>query len=304
MYSPALLVEEQPLVDPALLAAAGFLAGYTGTTRDGYTIDLKAWWVFCETNKLPVLEAKRAHIELYIRTLEEKGYAKSTIGRRVSTVASFYRWCLEEDVIDKSPAAHVRRPKISQESTTLGLDRDELGRFLIQAGFMGGTEHALACLLALNGLRVSEACKADIENIGLERGHHTLLVERKGGKRVVIPLAPRTYRAILAVIGERTSGPILLGNKGRMDRFEAYRMVKRIARKADLANAKKVSPHSCRHAFITAALDAGVPLRDVQEAASHADPRTTMRYDRNRVSLDRHAAYTVATFVAGATSAG
>jgi hypothetical protein len=49
----------------------------------------------------------------------------------------------------------------------------------------------------------------------------------------------------------------------------------------------------------TAALDAGVPLRDVQEAASHADPRTTMRYDRARVSLDRHATYIVATYIAG-----
>jgi site-specific recombinase XerD len=57
---------------------------------------------------------------------------------------------------------------------------------------------------------------------------------------------------------------------------------------------------SLRHAFITAALDAGVPLRDVQEAASHADPRTTMRYDRARTSLDRHATYIVAAYVAGA----
>jgi integrase len=64
--------------------------------------------------------------------------------------------------------------------------------------------------------------------------------------------------------------------------------------------AKHVSPHTLRHAFITAALDAGVPLRDVQEAASHADPRTTMRYDRARTSLDRHATYIVAAFVAGA----
>src|SRR5207249_3519486 len=56
-----------------------------------------------------------------------------------------------------------------------------------------------------------------------------------------------------------------------------------------------------RHAFITAGLDAGVPLRDVQEAASHADPRTNMRYDRARVSLDWHATYIVATLVAGAT---
>jgi hypothetical protein len=57
----------------------------------------------------------------------------------------------------------------------------------------------------------------------------------------------------------------------------------------------------CRqHAFITAALDAGVPLRDVQEAAFHADPRTTIRYDRARTSLDQHATYIVAAFIAGA----
>ena len=56
-----------------------------------------------------------------------------------------------------------------------------------------------------------------------------------------------------------------------------------------------------RHAVITAALDAGVPLRDVQEAASHADPHTTLRYDRARVSLDRHATYLVSTFIAGAS---
>ena len=58
-----------------------------------------------------------------------------------------------------------------------------------------------------------------------------------------------------------------------------------------------------RHAFIPAALDAGVPLRDLQEVPSHADPRTTMRYDRARVSLDRHATYIVAAFVAGAPDA-
>jgi integrase/recombinase XerD len=63
---------------------------------------------------------------------------------------------------------------------------------------------------------------------------------------------------------------------------------------------KQVTPHTLRHAFITAALDAGVPLRDVQEAASHADPRTTMRYDRARGSLDRHATYIVAAYLAGA----
>ena len=81
-----------------------------------------------------------------------------------------------------------------------------------------------------------------------------------------------------------------------MDRHCASRIVRRVARRAGLD--KKISPHTLRHAFITAALDAGVPLRDVHEAASH--PRTTMRYDRARVSLDRHATYIVAAYLAGA----
>lgn len=85
-----------------------------------------------------------------------------------------------------------------------------------------------------------------------------------------------------------------------MDRYAADRTVKRLAKRAGIT--KRISPHSLRHSFfITAALDAGVPLRDVEEAASHADPRTTMRYDRARQSLDRHATYIVAAFVAGAS---
>ena len=154
-------------------------------------------------------------------------------------------------------------------------------------------------LLAFNGLRVSEAIGADIEHLGLERGHRTLRIVRKGGKTVIVPLAPRTARAVDLAVGERTEGPIFCGNDhGRLERHAAARIVRRIARQAGIT--KRVGPHTLRHAFITAALDAGVPLRDVQEAASHADPRTTMRYDRARVSLDRHATYIVATFIAGA----
>ena len=140
-------------------------------------------------------------------------------------------------------------------------------------------EHALISLLALNGLRVSEATGADIEHLGLERGHRTLVITRKGGKVVTIPLAPRTARAIDLAIGERASGPLFLAADGkRLDRHGAARIVRRVTRRAGIT--KQVSPHTLRHAFITAALDAGVPLRNMQEAASHADPRTTMRYDR------------------------
>jgi site-specific recombinase XerD len=94
-------------------------------------------------------------------------------------------------------------------------------------------------------------------------------------------------------------GPIFLAADGqRLDRHGATRIVRRAAGRAGIA--KPVGPHTLRYAFITAALDAGVPLRDVQEAASHADPRTTMRYDRARGSLDRHATYIVAAYLAGA----
>ena len=117
---------------------------------------------------------------------------------------------------------------------------------------------------------------------------------------VTIPLAPRTARAIDLAIGERSDGPLFLARDGRrLDRHGAARIVRRAARRAGIS--KPIGPHTLRHAFITAALDAGVPLRDVQEAASHADPRTTIRYDRARGSLDRHATYIVAAYVAGAS---
>ena len=198
-------------------------------------------WTWCEQNQLHVFEARRPHIELYVRSLEDHGYARSTIGRRLSTVASFYKWCVDEELLVRNPAANVRRPKISQDSTTLGLDRQELGQFLVEAGLAGGRDHALACLLGLNGLRVSEACNASIENMGFERGHHTLIVDRKGGKRAIIPLAPRTHRALTLAIDERTAGPILLGaDGGRLDRFAAYRIVRRIAKRAGVLHPRPV----------------------------------------------------------------
>jgi len=185
------------------------------------------------------------------------------------------------------------------ESHATGLDRNELGALLVAAGLGSPAEHALISLLALNGLRVSEATGANIENLGVERGHRTLVITRKGGKVVTIPLAPRTARAIDLAVGERVEGPIFSGpDENRLDRHGAARVVRRVARRAGIT--KPVGPHTLRHAFITAALDAGVPLRDVQEAASHADPRTTMRYDCARGSLDRHATYIVAAYLAGA----
>jgi site-specific recombinase XerD len=175
------------------------------------------------------------------------------------------------------------------------------------AGFLGGYRGLTRDAYALDlrqfvafcderHLGLFEVRRSDIEAYGRELEARGL---RKGGKTVTIPLAPRTARAVDLAIGERDSGPIFVTADGRrLDRRGASRIVRRVARRAGIT--KPIGPHTLRHAFITAALDAGVPLRDVQEAASHADPRTTMRYDRARVSLDRHATYIVSTYIAGA----
>lgn len=106
--------------------------------------------------------------------------------------------------------------------------------------------------------------------------------------------------AIDAAVGERTDDPLLArADVSRLDRHAAGRIVRRLARKAGID--KRISPHSVRHGAITAALDAGCSLRDVQDLARHADPRQTRRYDRARGALDRNPTYIVATYLAGAT---
>jgi integrase len=109
-------------------------------------------------------------------------------------------------------------------------------------------EHALISLLALSGLRVSEAANAEIEALGIKRGHRTLVITRKGGNVVTIPLAPRTARAIDLAIGERMEGPIFLAADGRRrDRHGAGRIARRVARQAGIT--KKIGPHTLRHAL-------------------------------------------------------
>ena len=279
---------------------AGFLAGYSGLTREAYALDLRQFVTWCTERSIRAVRcAPRRHRTL--RPPPRDPGAGSSHGR---PPAVHDRLLLP---LRRRGRPHRRShrpstcadPASTTSPTPPAWTATRSAPCWSPPGSAHPADHALISLLALNGLRVSEAIGADIERLGLERGHRTLTILRKGGKIVTIPLAPRTARAVDLAVGERSEGPIFLAADGqRLDRHAAGRIVRRIARRAGIA--KRVGPHTLRHAFITAALDAGVPLRDVQEAASHADPRTTMRYDRARVSLDRHATYIVATFIAGA----
>ena len=126
------------------LALAGFLAGYSGLTREAYELDLRQYASWCHQHHLRLFQARRADIECFARDLETRGRARATITRRLCTVAGFYRYAVEEDLLEHSPAAHVRRPRRDYDSHATGLDRNELGALLVAAGLGSPGEHALS----------------------------------------------------------------------------------------------------------------------------------------------------------------
>ena len=293
--------------DPAWQLATAFLLSCRSEhTRRAYHRDIRAFYTWCDRVGGHPLDARRAHLDAYARSLElpqpgtGRPAAPSSVARRLSTLSGLYRYAVDEGLLERSPMAGVTRPRVGDESQSTGLDRDELRALLAAAVADGTRSHALVTLLALNGLRIDEALSRDVEHLDTERGHRVLRLVHKGGRRGIAVLAPPTARALEAYLGDRTTGPIFVTSTGRrMDGPAAWRLVRRLARRAGLGAADRLSPHSLRHAFVTAALDAGVSLRDVQDAAGHADPRTTRRYDRSRHSLDRHATYAVAAFLSG-----
>ncbi len=100
-------------------AVAGFSAGYCGSTRRSYATDLRLFAAWCKEAKLELLKVRRAHLELFGRWMEESGRMRSTVARRLSTLASFYRYCEQEGLIERNPAANVRPPKGSTTSHVL-----------------------------------------------------------------------------------------------------------------------------------------------------------------------------------------
>jgi site-specific recombinase XerD len=156
-------------------------------------------------------------------------------------------------------------------------------------------------MLGLLGLRIFEATGANVADLSEVHGHRVLTVVGKGDKLAVLPLPPAVARAVERACQGRTDGPILRNRAGaRMSRHSATRRLRNLATSAGVTMTR-MHPHMLRHTYVTTMLDAGVDLRDVQIAARHADPRTTMRYDRARKNLDRHPNYILAAYMASGT---
>ena len=289
--------------DRVRLAAVAYLARFTGSSREHTESDLRCYLRWCADRGLDPLAARRPDLEQYIRWMQETcRYKPSTISRRFSVTAGFYRTCVIDGVLEHSPAEHVRRPNVPAESPTLGFTHLQFEALLTAARESANDyDFALVAMLGLLGLRIFEATGASIADLGEEHGHRVLRVCGKGTKVVLVPLPPAVGRAIDRAIADRASGPILLNTRGaRMDRHAATRRLRHLAQHAGVRIARP-HPHMLRHTFVTTMLDAGVDLRDVQIAARHADPRTTTRYDRARQNLDRHPNYILAAYMASGT---
>jgi site-specific recombinase XerD len=262
-------------------------------------LSLRQWFGWCAERGIDPLEATRSQIEIFARELESTGRTLATVASKLNALAGYYRYAVIDEVLDRDPMLNVRRPRVERVSTTQGLTRTEFADVLRVVETMPPRDHALICLLGLNGLRVSETCALDIDDLGHHKGQRTAYLSRKGGKVQTIPMSHRTAWAVSSAIGDRTSGPVLLTRSGvRLERRGAARIVARAARRAGIT--KHITPHSLRHTFVTMALDAGQAERDIAISTGHSDTRMVAYYDRGRDNISRNSTHAVSAWVEGA----
>jgi hypothetical protein len=163
----------EPFTDRLRLAVAAYLASFKGSSREHTESDLRCFLTWCAERGLDPLTAQRPHLELYIRWMQEiRRFRPSTVSRRFSVAAGFYRTCVLESVLEHSPAEHVRRPSVPAESPTLGFTHLQFEALLTAARESPNSyDFALVAMLGLLGLRIFEATSADIADLGEEHGH-------------------------------------------------------------------------------------------------------------------------------------
>ena len=242
----------EPFTDRLRLAVAAYLARFKGSSRKHTESDLRCYLAWCAEHGLDPLAAQRPHLELYIRSMQEiRRFKPSTVSRRFSVTAGFYRTCAIDGIMEHSPAEHVRRAAVPPESPTLGFTHLQFEALLTAARESANPcDFALVALLGLLGLRIFEAAGADIADLGEEHGHRVLRVCGKGTKIILVPLPPAAGRAIDRAIADRTRGPVLLNSRSkRMDRHAATRRLRRLAGTAGI-QVTRAHPHMLRHTFV------------------------------------------------------
>lgn len=277
-------------------------------TANRYRRDITVFFGWADTNGYDVFNMLPWHIGEYAAWLKNHDHggrykgsttlSAQTRAGRLSAVSSFYRF-IQRNVTTTpilNPAEHIRRPAVSRESKTRGLDATELEAVRAEALARGPREYALVQLLAGTGLRITEAIAADTADLKHEAGDWYLYVTRKGSEDKEPVQVPDPAARALRRYTRGRKGPLFLDETGnRMTRQAAANRIRSMAFKA---LGVKISPHSLRHTATTLALNMGVHMRDVAALMNHRSMETTARYDRANRRRDNPAAKALAEIIA------
>lgn len=288
-----------------------FLAGQlTERTRRAYRQDLEGFFRFSEVKRPE--ELTQEQVVAWRNMLMERGARPATVARKLTTLRVFCEHLVYRGYLARNPADSkvVRSPRVSGASRTQGLTAGQAERLLEvpdRRTLQGARDYAILKWLLHLGLRREELCLLRAGDLGEARGQRTVRVRGKGGKERVLPLKVGVLKALeeyLNLAGrqlEREDGekPLFCPTRNNrtktvakgLDPRTVWQVVTRSVAGARLR--KRISPHSLRHTAITLALDGGATLRQAQVFAGHADPKTTVRYDRTREELDRSAAHLI-----------
>jgi integrase/recombinase XerD len=283
-------------------AVTRWLSRYRPTTEATYRRGIHRWITWCTAESLDPWTARRGDIEAHLAELARAGLAEATVALTYDAIASLYRHLFEDELLERDPAARVRRPTIHREGQARTfLTPLEFAAFLTTARAMGPDAHAVAAIGGMMGLRSAEMCQLDVSSVATVGGYQVLRFVGKGGKPAAPPMPIPVLRPVLQVLAVRTDGPLLRNQVGcRFDRRSLGRLVARIGDRAGISHG--ITPHGLRRTFATAGFAKGVSLRDMQLGLRHARPDSTIGYDMDHGALDRHASHEIAAFLSGFAS--
>ena len=255
-------------------------------TMRNYIHDLKHFLSFLNTENVATLDEVDRHLlRRYIASLQDEGFEKSSISRKLSAVRSFYNYLEQRNLIYANPLLTVSAPKLEKRLPTF-LTTDEITRIISMpdaATPIGQRDRAMLELLYAAGLRVSEIAGLDTGDINL--GSREVRVFGKGSKERIVLIGKPAAGAIELYLqegrrellgGSRTESLFLNRYGRRLSERSIQKAVSRYAIAAGLD--KRVFPHMVRHSFATHLLDGGADLRVVQELLGHANLSTTQIY--------------------------
>lgn len=259
-----------------------YLLSYGGTTEKDYRRDIAHFRAWLDAQGIGLYDVYKPHAgdwREYMLDVAES--APSTARRRMTSVEGMYKTAMAEGWWNRNPFFRVKKPDVSDNIRYPGLCLDDVQVFMNWAYYSADLRtRALVVTLSTTGLRVSELCKARIEDIQPgEDGKMWLHVVRKGGRRGKVELPQRTLAAIREYVGDRTHGPILLGDKGRALARQVAWAIFRAAGDSALPHLTgKLHPHVSRHMFVSAVLLLSGDIKEAQFMAGHRDINNTIRY--------------------------